>query len=221
MDWTNRGNRQAPNNVPGMAAPQQQPAPQVPDRPAPAPATSAKTPDPKDGQDTNKVMRIVSVGLIFLATALLLALLASIILGGGKKTAGQDKYVETKQMQAVFLNGGQVYFGKISDINDKYIRMNEIYYLRQVQQVQPNNSPGVGQDISLIKLGCELHAPSDQMIINQDQVIFWENLKSDGQVAKAVERFKADNPDGQKCQSAPQNAATEPAATTEESATGN
>jgi hypothetical protein len=37
------------------------------------------------------------------------------------------------------------------------------------------------------------------MVVNQSQVIFWENLKADGQVAKAVEKYKADNPNGQKC----------------------
>ncbi len=104
-------------------------------------------------------------------------------------------------MQAVFLNGGQVYFGKINSTNDKFMRVSDIYYLRVNQQVQPdgaaaNNS---NQDISLVKLGRELHGPQDSMVINQGQVIFWENLKDDGQVAKAVADYKKQNPNGQKC----------------------
>jgi hypothetical protein len=38
------------------------------------------------------------------------------------------------------------------------------------------------------------------MVINQEQVIFWENLKTDGQVAKAVADYQKQNPNGQKCE---------------------
>ncbi len=40
------------------------------------------------------------------------------------------------------------------------------------------------------------------MLINREQIIFWENLKEDGQVAKAVAEYQKQNPDGQKCQTA-------------------
>jgi hypothetical protein len=78
--------------------------------------------------------------------------------------------------------------------------MSNIYYLRVNQTVQPDSkNTNNNNDVSLVKLGCELHGPQDQMVINQDQVIFWENLKSDGQVAKAVATFQKNNPDGQNC----------------------
>jgi len=44
--------------------------------------------------------------------------------------------------------------------------------------------------ITLRKLGNEIHGPVDQMIINSDQILFWENLKDDGQVAQAIERYQ-------------------------------
>jgi hypothetical protein len=37
------------------------------------------------------------------------------------------------------------------------------------------------------------------MVINSDQVTFWENLQDNGQVAKAVSSFEKQNPNGQKC----------------------
>lgn len=118
------------------------------------------------------------------------------------KNSDEDKYVDSGKMQAVFLNGGQVYFGRIASLNNKYVRLGDIYYLRVNQQVQPDQKSGqtAQQDISLVKLGCELHGPQDEMLINREQVIFWENLKDDGQVAKAVDQYKQANPDGQKCQ---------------------
>ncbi|MEO8862943.1 MAG: hypothetical protein ABI354_01325 [Candidatus Saccharimonadales bacterium] len=118
----------------------------------------------------------------------------------GNSSGNEGKYVAHDRMQAIFLNGGQVYFGKIKNLNDKYIRASDIYYLRVNQTVQPNsNAAANNQDIALVKLGCELHGPNDEMVINQSQVIFWENLKADGQVAKAVAQFKQQNPNGQKC----------------------
>jgi hypothetical protein len=79
--------------------------------------------------------------------------------------------------------------------------LSDIYYLRVNQQVQPNqaNNQQAQNDISLVKLGCELHGPQDEMLINRDQIIFWENLKDDGQVAKAVAEYKKQNPNGQQC----------------------
>jgi hypothetical protein len=45
-------------------------------------------------------------------------------------------------------------------------------------------------DKKLIKLGKEVHGPEDAMIINRDQVQFYENLKSDGEVAKLIDQYK-------------------------------
>ncbi len=145
-----------------------------------------------------RLFQWASIVLLFSATILVVALVLSLFFGGAKP---EGKYVNKGSMQAVFLNNGQVYFGNIRTLNDKYVRVGNIYYLRVNQQVQPNQSTtnAAAQDISLVKLGCELHGPADEMLINRDQVTFWENLKSDGQVAKAVTEYVKQNPNGQKC----------------------
>jgi hypothetical protein len=38
------------------------------------------------------------------------------------------------------------------------------------------------------------------MVINREQVLFWENLKDDGQVVTAIKKYLSENPDGQKCE---------------------
>lgn len=146
-------------------------------------------------------LRVVTVALLFGATVILVGVLGLIANSGTKP---ESKFVDGSKLQAVFLNGGQVYFGNIKDLNEKYVQMNNIYYLRVNQTVQPNQASAAGQqpaqnDISLVKLGCELHGPTDEMQINREQVIFWENLKDDGQVAKAVADYKKQNPNGQDC----------------------
>jgi len=144
-------------------------------------------------------------GSMFLLVSIGLLIAALVVSIGLSKTHEQSKYVNSNQYQAVFLNGGQVYFGKIGVLNKQYMTLGSIYYLRVNQTVQPNANTSNANDVSLVKLGCELHGPQDQMVINADQVVFWENLKSDGQVAKAVAEFQKQNPKGQNCAAAAAN----------------
>jgi hypothetical protein len=147
--------------------------------------------------DKSKWSRIGTVALVVAVAILLGGLIALTAFGGDKSEA---TYVDTSKLQAVFLNTGQVYFGNVKALNTKYFVLTNIYYL------QTSNSSGSSSassssntNVTLVKLGCELHQPYDQMVINTDQVTFWENLQSDGQVAKAVATFQKDNPNGQKC----------------------
>jgi hypothetical protein len=141
-------------------------------------------------------LNIVNLILLVCIAVLILGVVAATTF---IKPQGEDKYVNDKNYQAVFLTNGQVYFGKIGDVTKDSVVLEDIYYLRVNQQVQPNQQGNNANDISLVKLGCELHGPGDQMIINRSQVSFWENLKSDGSVAKAVTQYKQQNPNGQKC----------------------
>ncbi|MDB5182651.1 MAG: hypothetical protein JWO47_435 [Candidatus Saccharibacteria bacterium] len=146
-------------------------------------------------------LRILNVVLLILV-ALIIGLIALYV--ALSNNSGETKYVDKTKFQAIFLNGGQVYFGKVHAMNEKYITLDNIYYLRVNQQVQPNQSTAstANQDVSLAKLGCELHGPTDVMVINREQVLFWENLKASGQVTKAITAYVKANPQGQSCDTA-------------------
>jgi len=136
---------------------------------------------------------------------LVIAILAIIVLVGGSwfawmKMAGGDSGVKSDKYQAVFLTNGQVYFGKVSDVNGGYVKLSDIYYLQVQQSVQPDGSNSTDQNanndksqVSLAKLGSELHGPEDNMYISRQQVLFWENLKSDGKVVQAINSYKSQN----------------------------
>ncbi len=111
----------------------------------------------------------------------------------------EGKYVAGGKLQAVFLQNGQVYFGKIKTVSQKYIDLQGIFYLNNSSTSNSSSSSTSSSNLSLVKLGCELHGPYDEMIINADQVTFWENLRPDGQVAKAVAQYQQQNPKGQTC----------------------
>lgn len=109
-------------------------------------------------------------------------------------TLQADSAVKSKQYQALFLTNGQVYFGKVSQVDKSYVKVTDIYYLQVQQTVQPKDSSAANannQQVSLAKLGGELHGPEDIMYVSRQQVLFWENLKNDGKVAKAIADYKA------------------------------
>lgn len=182
-----------------MELPNRGPRPQA--QPAAPAATAPAVHHPATGsskRDIPKPFRIAFIALLFAGAALIIALTLSFT-ASGKTTSAENKIIKRDKYQAIFLNGGQVYFGKIKDFNAKFIKIEDIYYLRVQQQVQPGSDQPV-QDISLAKLGNELHGPEDTMVINRDMVIFWENLKDEGQVVKAITEYKK-NPDAANQQS--------------------
>lgn len=147
--------------------------------------------------DEPRWVRVAFVVLLFSLTVLAIAI--ALLLYFGKVREGN--YVKDNGMQAVFLTNGQVYFGKVKDVTSQYVNLQDIYYLNTEQQQakEGDKNQQTSTNFALIKLGCELHGPTDQMIINRDQVTFWENLKNDGKVAKAIEQWRTQNPNGQEC----------------------
>lgn len=104
--------------------------------------------------------------------------------------------IDSDKYQAVFFTNGQVYFGKLQPASGDYMKLTEIYYLQtQTDGVTDANNPqettNDQSDVQLIKLGEEIHGPEDQMVISKDQVLFYENLKSDGKVAQSIDKYKS------------------------------
>ena len=105
-------------------------------------------------------------------------------------TINDDKY------QAVFFTNGQVYFGKLEQVNASYFKLTDVFYI-QAQEAEatanesenPQKTSDQSTDIRLIKLGSEVHGPDDEMIISKDQILFFENLKKDGKVSDSITKY--------------------------------
>jgi len=134
--------------------------------------------------------KLLVVSLIVAALAVTTVLAINVF-----RTFSTSSLVKDDRFQAVFLDNGQVYFGHLSNVNRDYVRLTDIYYLQVDQQIQPDQQQAgeTSQDqqtrISLAKLGNELHGPEDEMFILKSKVVFWENLKTDGQVTQAIDDF--------------------------------
>ena len=164
---------------------------------APAPASTPATAGNAGRKNKSNSGMFGGLSTVFAVVVVAVVLLAAVILsmgGLGGGNSSEYKSVDKTKLQAVFLNTGQVYFGNVKSLNNKFVELTNIYYLQTSQASSTTSS-----SVSLVKLGCELHQPDDKMLINRDQVTFWENLHASGQVAKAVSTFEKQNPNGQKC----------------------
>jgi len=130
----------------------------------------------------NKYIPIVIV-VSFTALGLVIGVIGSFSLTGFFKYDRYDKknFIDSATYQAVFLTNDQIYFGRLKNISSDYLILSDVYYVKI-------DESGAGQ---LVKLGVgEPHGPKDGMIINQDQVLFWENLSPDSLVVKAIQQKK-------------------------------
>src|SRR4051812_2348843 len=72
----------------------------------------------------------------------------------------------SSKWQAVFLSDGQVYFGKLSNYNNKFALLDRVYYLKFAQGLQEGGANAIAsQQLNLIKLGGEAHGPENQMYL--------------------------------------------------------
>lgn len=122
----------------------------------------------------------------------------------GKK---EEKTAQKGEWQAVFLTNGQVYFGKLEGLSGDFVKLEEIYYLQLAQAPQPSDQKEKQQQpaqVSLVKLGNELHGPEDAMTINRNQILFVEDIKPESKVVEAIVRYKTQGPDKTPTQQQPQ-----------------
>lgn len=168
-------------------------------QPQAAPVAQAAGPSGASKKNKPASGKLARIGFVAGVAVLAIVLLAATVAATKSSAPKESEYVDSSKLQAVFLNTGQVYFGKIKELNSKYFVVSNIYYLQTSGGATGGAAAAANTSVSLVKLGCELHEPYDQMIINRDQVTFWENLQDNGQVAQAVKTFVKQNPSGQKC----------------------
>jgi hypothetical protein len=108
--------------------------------------------------------------------------------------------IDSSKYQAVFFENGQIYFGKLQPLDADHMKLTDIFYLQSQQSGKDSTNPqasssdqSANSNMQLIKLGEEIHGPEDEMIVNKDQVLYYENLKDSGKVAQSIKKFKGSN----------------------------
>ncbi len=174
-------------------------------RPQPAAASAAYPPasdEPpryrgkapaRSTSDTPKPLR--SKWWLWASITLLLVIVTAVavwLLVPGKALGGTA--IDTSKYQAVMLSNGQSYIGKLSNLNDDFMRLTDVYYL-QAKSADTTNQEATDQDVNsgnfqLIKLGGEVQGPEDEVIISKAQLLYYENLQPGGKASQAIEQYK-------------------------------
>lgn len=135
-----------------------------------------------DLKDLNTRGALVAIAIATIVIAIVLSLTALGPSVGAQAPKG-------KQYQAIFLTNGQVYFGQLKSTSGNYVTLKNVFYIQSNPQ-QAGASASPQPQLSLVKLGNEIHGPEQQMQIANNQIIFWENLKDDSKVVQAIKNNK-------------------------------
>lgn len=90
----------------------------------------------------------------------------------------------SSQYQAVVLNNGQVFFGKLENANSQFPVLRDVFYI--VSQANPETKQVTN---TLVRRGKELHGP-EYMVLNRQSILLFEPVKEDSQVAKFIAEQK-------------------------------
>lgn len=99
--------------------------------------------------------------------------------------------------QALFLKTGEVYFGKVSVDGPDQVSLSDAYYFRYDDSLTDVNAPvenGKGAIIiepmsarvALVKRGSEAHRPDSTMHFVKNNVLFWEDLKTNSNIYQSI-----------------------------------
>lgn len=93
------------------------------------------------------------------------------------------KNVDTSAYQAVTLQSGTIYYGKLTR-DGSVLALDDVYYLTGATTENPSGT--------LVKRGAEIHAPTGPMLLNPALVAQVDNVGSDSVIARGIERIAKD-----------------------------
>ena len=139
----------------------------------------------------NKKGRKFQLKRIILSLLILLVVSSAVFFGLLVYRSNVSTTINSNEYQAVFFTNGQVYFGKLSIVNGNYMKLSNVFYIQTPDKTTDlqSSSSTTSANLELIKLGNEVHGPEDAMVINKDQVLFFENIKNDGKVTDSITKY--------------------------------
>ena len=117
-----------------------------------------------------------------LAIAIALLTLFTGLYVGGYVLLGRKNEIKLAKDQffAVYLNGGQLYFGKLTGLGTPFPVLTEVFYVQSRQDNQTKQVTNI-----LVKRGKEWHGP-DKMYLNSAQIILVEPVGPGSRVAELI-----------------------------------
>lgn len=108
--------------------------------------------------------------------------------------------IDETTYQAVALDNGQTFFGKLRKYGIGTYVLVDAYYLQRNSDdattvtgdaatettTTKNNDNNKESDLELMPITGELHQPKNHIIINRDHIIFWQNLELDSPIVQTI-----------------------------------
>jgi hypothetical protein len=127
-------------------------------------------------------VRRAALGIGGLVALVVLVLLVAALVRAIQGTDPLASAINPREYQAVFLNNGQVYFGKLTAQGGDFYDLRRVYSL----STQVTAQSGKKSQRYLVPITNDIQSPEDLMVINRRQILFVENLKPTSPVSKTI-----------------------------------
>ncbi|MDO8664133.1 MAG: hypothetical protein Q7K44_01065 [Candidatus Liptonbacteria bacterium] len=127
--------------------------------------------------------KFVVAGILLVVVAVVIMISVGVWLGSAISGGSSSKAVASPY-SAVYLSNGDMYFGVLSWFPKP--RLSNVWLLQR--QVDKDNQP----QISVGQFTKAFWAPMDELSLNPKEIIWWVRLRSDSQLAKAMNNPPAD-----------------------------
>ncbi len=127
----------------------------------------------------------------------IIALIIVVLLGAGvyAYADGQPPFGPTADTwHAVFLTNGNAYFGHFYSGPGEYATLREVYYVlvsTPLQSQNPQPTQQASPQLTLQRLGDEIHGPKQEMKIPKTAILFVEELRPDSKLVEAIRLQKS------------------------------
>lgn len=112
-----------------------------------------------------------------------LVVLVGLLAACGARGGGEDG----APYYALTLTNGSLFFAHLKYEDDRYLYLNDVHYFQRTppppaKKGEQPASPG----LTLVKQSADPQGPKDELILNRDQLLFYQELRNDSRVVQLI-----------------------------------
>ena len=113
-----------------------------------------------------------------------------------------NKVFNSDVVSAVTMANGQTYFGRMEKFGPHTVVLFDVYYLQVGSTDNEDTTANTAVDtetndansnVKLVKLADDFYQPNNYVILNRDQIIYWQQLSNSSPIIDAINNYSAEN----------------------------